>query len=156
MINPIPRPEIEQKVKSIYPQAYPKWNVRYKRWDIVDKHIDGFEIILMAVRNDDGSYRSIDRRTFHQLRFMRWFNNKPARMKQMMIDMVDKGEADDAKAFADQQNDIRDVGAELAPLLRQMARDTGFSAYGKPVPYGRGIGAGTFNQQLGRRSVTTV
>ena len=155
-ISPIPRPDDVLRVKKYYPRAYPKWNERWERWDIVDKHVDGFEIILMAVRNDDGSFRPLDARTFDQLRFMRWFNNKPKRMKQMMWDMCDKGEADEAKAIADNNNEIKDIGREIAPLLRQMARDSGWSAYGKPVPYGRGLGAGQFNQQLGRRSVTTI
>jgi len=155
-IDPIPSPDAVKRIKQYYPRAYPKWNRRYNRWDIVDKHMDGFDIILMAVRNDDGSYRPLDNRTYSQLRFMRWFNNKPHRMKRMLWDMVQDDQAKEIKAQKDQKNTIRDMAQEIAPLLRQMARDSGFSAYSKPVPYGRGIGTGTLNQQLGRKFIATV
>lgn len=150
-IAPIPRPDDVRRIKRHYPRAYPKWNRARHRWDIVDKHPHGYEIVLMAVQNDDGSYRPLDSRTFDQLRFMRWFNNKPHRMKCMLWDMVMQGFDEEEKAQRDHENKIRDMAHEVAPLLRQMARDTGYSSYSKPVPFNRGFGRGKFNKQLGRK-----
>ena len=155
-IDPIPRPDDIRRIKQYYPRAYPRWNRRYGRWDVVDKHVHGFETTLMAVRNDDGTYRQLDNRTFSQLRFMRWFNSKPHRMKCMLWDMVREEEEDEIKVQKEHKNTIRDIASEISPLLRQMARDSGYSAYSKPVPYGRGLGAGVFNKQLGRKFVRTA
>lgn len=155
-IDLIPNPDFTRRVKQYYPNAFPKWNRRFKRWDIVDKHPHGYEFILMAVRNDDDTYRPLDSRTIKQLRFMRWFNNKPHRMKLMLWDAVQDDFVKKEKADREHENTIRDIAKEIAPLLRKMQRDTAYSAYSKPVPFNQGFGSGIYNQQLGRKFVRTA
>jgi hypothetical protein len=143
-MEPSIRPEMLRKLREVHNCFTPKWNRVKERWEIWFVASFRKPYLLMAVTNDDGSYRPIDSRTINHLRFIKWASHPDRIIRLMKKDIQDewyrgnKREEDDLDMHTQ-------AGKELYHPFQMLMRDLGLWSGKSKIPVVQGFGEGKSN-----------
>lgn len=129
-------PECERRLRGIDTRLYTRWNDRHSHLEVWFRPEGRAPYMVMAVQNDDGSFRPVDERTYSHLRKLMWINRN---IVQYIRDQIN----DDQRA--EEQRELRELeenvymGRQIWPAFEALNRITGNSHTYKRRPHVAGF-----------------
>ena len=119
---------LQFKLKQIESTLSFKWDRLHLCWNVVHKRIGELPYVVTPIKNDDGSYRTVDARELEQVRRSIWWSSVGiARQARMMAN--EEGYAKARQEIADRERNT-DIAKELSPLVVSLG-DAKNSSHGK-------------------------
>jgi hypothetical protein len=125
---------IDQRLRTIHPRLYKRWNRKCENWEIWFHREGMSDYQVMRVQEESGAFRPIDNRTYNHLRYLLWFNRNVRKNLRAIIDQDNEKRAKRERKFED---DMYDRGVENFPVFNKMYRELGYGGKSRrPVAQG--------------------
>jgi hypothetical protein len=129
-MTPLADPKAVKRLKELNIHFEPEWDKRRNRWNIMHRVLGKRPYIVMTVKNNDGSYRPIDNRTYSHLRFLLWINN--GNIVEYMRRQIYEENERRYRNLREADENNREIGKDIQPMVRDLVRAGNSSHSGKP------------------------
>lgn len=120
--------DVARRLREIDPYFVAKFNTKRQLFEIWRELPNHPPNLLMSVKNDDGSFRPIDQRTYAHLRWVVWFNQDTRRnLRKLAWDEVLKKR----KASENEDDFYYNRALEDRRVMQMASRELGYTS-GKP------------------------
>ena len=132
--------EARRKLKEIDYHLYFEWNKKRDCWHVKYKRMGFPAYTIMAVANDDYTFRPVDNRVFNHLRWLYYINRNITRHIQDELNRQEYEKIRDER-FEDEQCKQAAL-QEMRRPMQMFERDVGLAPGKVKLPYSPGFGNG--------------
>lgn len=128
--------DVARRLREIDPYFVAKFNDKRQLFEIWRELPNHPPNLLMTVKNDDGSFRPVDNRTYRHLRWVVWFNQDTRRnMKKLAWEDVLKKR----KAREDEDDFYYHKALEDRRVIQMASRELGYTSGKSKIPTVQGV-----------------
>ncbi len=132
-------PMFVKELKQIRREYFVKWNRILNNWEIWGRTPFGRQYMIMRVRNGNGSYRTLDRRTIQYMRWLKWLNQSPDVYNREINNMLNTEEQREESLQRQEANNMRGIADSLYRPYQMLAREMGWVSGKAKIPTVQGV-----------------
>lgn len=128
-------PDVKRRLREIDPHLNAEWDTKRDRWNIMYEPLGRPPYIILSVKNEDGSYRPIDGRTYQAIRESIAFSNDLIRN---MRDMLEQDRMGQIRLDEKEKQRYREIAYEFRRPIQMLGRELGVLPGKARIPYSPG------------------